>query len=291
MVWPVAQEAGYFPQNGIDMDLSYINGSGTGVAALLSREIDMMTAAGSAVVTARAAGSDVIMVAGFLDKAIYSVIAAADIPSVEALRGKSVGVSKIGNADYFRWENVAQHFGWSMDDFQFVNGGTPQGNLALLEQGQVQGLIGSPSDEVAAEQFGGHQVFDGATLATPEQDVGLVVTREYYAAHADVLIRVIKASIQAMARWTSDPAFTQNVIASYLHTTDQRVTQASYTAWASAWSRVPTPSLEGMQEDVREVATQNPAAASVDPTQTFETSLVDQIQASGFIQQVYGAPG
>lgn len=50
MLWPLAAEAGYFSQQGLDFSLSYVNGSGNGLAALFTRDVDIITAGGSAVV-------------------------------------------------------------------------------------------------------------------------------------------------------------------------------------------------------------------------------------------------
>jgi ABC-type nitrate/sulfonate/bicarbonate transport system substrate-binding protein len=66
MVWPVAKEAGYFDKYGINLHLSYVNGSTTAIAALLAKDLDLASVAGSAIAGAQAAGQDIVMVAGFL---------------------------------------------------------------------------------------------------------------------------------------------------------------------------------------------------------------------------------
>jgi ABC-type nitrate/sulfonate/bicarbonate transport system substrate-binding protein len=289
MIWPLSLDAGYFSQNGVNFNLSYLNGSTTGIAGLLSRDLDMITAAGSAVVGAQAAGSDVIMVAGFINQAIFRIMALPGINAIDDLRGKSIAVTKIGNADYFGWQIVADNFGYSMSDFNFVNAGDLPGQVALLQQGQVQAVAVSPPNDVLCMDVGGHLVLDTATLNYPEQNVGVVVTREYANANAATLTRVLKANIQAMARWKTDQPFTQNVINKYLPNSNPQFTEVGYSAYAPLWPQVPLPSVPGMQDVIQEVATQNPAAASLSVDQTIDTTIVQQIQASGFIQQVYGA--
>src|SRR5258707_15847418 len=74
MVWPLAKDAGYFDKYGLSFDLNYVNGSANGIAALVARDLDMASVAGSAIVGAQAAGQDIIMVAGFLNQVVFGVM-------------------------------------------------------------------------------------------------------------------------------------------------------------------------------------------------------------------------
>src|SRR5579864_8323637 len=90
MVWPLAKDAGYFDKYGINFDLSYVNGSTTAIAALLAKDLDVASVAGSAIVGAQAAGQDLIMVAGFLNEAVFRILGMDDVKSIDDVKGKSV---------------------------------------------------------------------------------------------------------------------------------------------------------------------------------------------------------
>src|SRR2546428_321572 len=90
MIWPIAVEAGYFKKYGIDLDLSYINGSSTAVPALINGDIGITTVAGSAVVSAQAGGQDLVMIAGFLNKAVWKVMAGPGITPIDQGRGEAM---------------------------------------------------------------------------------------------------------------------------------------------------------------------------------------------------------
>jgi NitT/TauT family transport system substrate-binding protein len=212
MIWPVAKDAGYFDKYGVSFDLNYLNGSTTGIAALLAKDIDVASVAGSAIVGAQASGQDIVMVAGFLNQAVFRILANSDIPSIEAVRGKTVAVTRVGQADYYAWQTVIEHEGWSADDITFVNANDVAGQVGLLQQGQVQAIAVSPPNDVLATKIGAHLLLDTATLHEPEQNVGMGVTRAYLAENRATVLNILKASVEAMARWKKDAAFTNGVI-------------------------------------------------------------------------------
>src|SRR5947209_4339756 len=100
MTWPVAKEAGYFDKYGVNVDLQYVDGSAAGVPALLSGEMDTITMGGSAVVGAQAGGADLVMVAGFVNKAVLRVVGGPSIKTIDDVKGKAVAITKVGQTDY-----------------------------------------------------------------------------------------------------------------------------------------------------------------------------------------------
>lgn len=288
MLWPVAKEAGYFEKYGIDADLTYLAGSQNAVPALMSKDIDMASVAGSAVISAQAGGSDLTLVAGFLNIAIFRIMAAAGFDKVEDLKGQSVAVTRVGNADYFAWQTIIDRLGWKESDLTYINSGDVNGQVALLKTGNVKAISVSPPNNVLAEAVGAKQILDSATLNEPEQNVGVAVTRAYLADHGPVIQNMLKASIEAMARWKKDPEFVKNVINQYLKSDDPRFAEVGYDAYANVWPQAPYPTREGIIRVIDQVAAQNPKAKDLDPDKMFDSTNVKALEDSGFIKQIYG---
>jgi NitT/TauT family transport system substrate-binding protein len=286
MLWPLAKDAGYFDKYGINFDLSYINGSSVAVPALYAKDLDVASVAGSAIVGAQASGQDIIMVAGFLNQAVFRVMA-TDLQSIDEVKGKTVAVTRIGNADYYAWQTVMQRQNWSQDDVKFVNSNDVQGQVGLLQQGAVQAIAVSPPNDVLATKIGAHLLLDTATLNEPEQNVGMAVTRAFLAENRPAVTGVIKASIEAMARWKKDAAFTKGVIQKYLESDDPQFTDVGYEAYGPIWPQAPYPSREGMAKVIEEVSAQNPKAQNLNLDQLMDTSVVKELEDSGFIKQIY----
>lgn len=290
MIFPMAYDGGYFQKYGIDFDLSYIQGSGNGIAGLVSHSLDTITVSGSAVVAGQLSGEDTVLVAGFVNQPLLRVMGGPDIASLDDLKGKVVAVSRVGSAtDYFFWQTIIQQQGWSQDDLQYVSAGSVPGQIALVQTGAAQATAVSPPNDVAALAAGTHQVFDSATLNTQDEINGLVVPRDLITAHRDVVLNVTRACVEAIHRWKTDQDFTVQAFNKYLPSDDPQYAQVGWSAWKDVLPETPFPTREGVLNDIQQVASQNPAAASLDVDKTIDMSIVQELVDTGFIRQIYGS--
>jgi ABC-type nitrate/sulfonate/bicarbonate transport system substrate-binding protein len=289
MLWPVALEAGYFKKYGQEFDLSYVAGSNNAMAAMLSGKIGLTSVAGSAVVTSAAGGEDVVMIAGFINKMIFRIMAMPGITSIDQLKGKTIAVTRIGTADYFAWSSVAKHQGWTVDkDLQFVAANDPPGQIAVLTSGKAAAIAVSPPNNILAETAGAHEVLDMATYNEPEQQVGIAVTRKYLAANRAAVTENMQATIEAIARWKKDPEFVKGVIKKYLKSSDQKFLDVGYSAYKDIFPQAPYPSEEAFQKVIDETAARSPKAKGLDPKKLIDRSIIEELEKSGFIKKLYG---
>ncbi len=136
--------------------------------------------------------------------------------------------------------------------------------------------------------MGAHQVLDTATLNEPEQNVGFGTTRAYLRDNRAAVTSIVKASIEAMARWKKDSAFTKGVIQKYLESNDQQFTDVGYEAYGPLWPQAPYPSRDGMLKVIDEVAAQNPKAKDLNVDTLIDNSVVKELEDSGFIKGIWG---
>jgi len=198
-----------------------------------------------------------------------------------------VAVTRVGQADYYAWQTVIERQKWSQDDVSFVNANDVMGQVGLLQQGAVQAIAVSPPNDVLASKIGAHLLLDTATLNEPEQNVGFGITRAYLNENRPVVTNIVRASIEALARWKKDAAFTKGVIKKYLESNDPEFDNVGYDAYAPIWPQVPYPSREGMAKVIVEVSSQNPKAKDLNVDQLMDLSVVKELEDSGFIKQIY----
>jgi NitT/TauT family transport system substrate-binding protein len=288
MLWPVAREAGYFSKYGLDVDLQFIATSTVAVPALMAGDVGLAAMAGSAVVSAQAGGSDIVMFAGLQNQPIFRVVAGPSIATLADLKGQTIAVTQIGSNDYFIWQTIARRQGWAPDDVKLVAATGVDGQIALLQKGDVQAIaVSPPNNVVAIKQAGGHEVLNTSTLDEPEQNLGITAVRSYLAANRGLCLAMLKATIEATRRYKEDPAFAKQVIRTYLDVSDPEIVDAGYEAYVPIFPREPYPTRPGFGRIMEEIATQNPRASSLNPDQLMDASLVDELKNSGFVQQVY----
>ncbi len=284
----VTKEGGYFTRNGVDVDLLYLAGSPTAAAALVSGRVEFVQMAGPAVVSADAHGASLVMVMGFVNQPVFVVMATPDIQTPEQLKGKTVAVSKVGSSDDFMLREALSHWGLRPDaDVKILGVGSVSAQIAAIERRLVEAIVVDPPNDVLAQQAGAHLLARVSDLGIPYQAAGLVTTREYIRSHADVVAKVVRAMTEGVHRIKTDRAFSEEVMAKYLKNTDPVVVDSAYKSYVNIFPRVPAPTKAGLQEIVKESMSTGLLKDPIDVSTLLDTSFVDKLQESGFIQQLY----
>ncbi|HEX2931257.1 MAG TPA: ABC transporter substrate-binding protein, partial [Candidatus Binatia bacterium] len=97
-VWFLAQDRGFYKKYGLDVDLLFIQSTTTSVSSLLAGDVHVANASGGAVASAVVAGANLVMVACYLNSLPYELVVNETIKSAEELKGKSIGISRLGSA-------------------------------------------------------------------------------------------------------------------------------------------------------------------------------------------------
>src|SRR5439155_992799 len=94
----IAREAGFFKKHGLDVSPILTPGGSLGFQAMLGGDVAMVLADGSAAVTGNLAGTDIVIIASFLNTFPYSLISLPEIKKVDQLVGGKVAISRFGSA-------------------------------------------------------------------------------------------------------------------------------------------------------------------------------------------------
>src|SRR5512147_18363 len=97
-VWYLAKERGLYKKYGLDADLLFIPSTTTSVTSLVAGDVQVANASGGGVASAVVAGADLVLVSCYLNSLPYELVVNESIKSGEDLKGKSIGISRIGSA-------------------------------------------------------------------------------------------------------------------------------------------------------------------------------------------------
>src|SRR5579884_1851428 len=149
--WPlwIAQDAGLLAQNGISADLEYVVSSTTAMQSLLSGEVAFIaTASAPSVVQAVLGGADAVIVGATNNTVIFSLMTTPSIHEYADLRGKRLGISRLGSSSDSAARSALAKWGLRPDeDVTIVQmGGIPE-IFAGMQAGAVEaGVLSSPTD-------------------------------------------------------------------------------------------------------------------------------------------------
>jgi len=285
----LAKDAGIYQRHGLDVELVYIASGSRAVQTLVGGSIDIACIGGPAGVDAKLAGADTIYVAIPVNRVLVFTVAAPQIQRLEDMRGKSIGVTRIGTVtDFFTRVYLRQNNLVPDKDVMIRQAGGLPEIVAALKAGQVHGgTFGFPS-VLHAKAAGFRVLVDYNTAGYRYPLSTVIVTQKLLRAQESAVRRFLEAHIEAVQRFKTDPELAMRVIGKYTQTTDRAMLEETQRVYAAALERVPYPDLESMKLGLTQVAETNPRVRTVDPKEFVDDRLLREIEASGFVKRLYG---
>jgi len=132
----VMNDAGFWKQEGLDMELVYIATSTTVARATLAGDIVISGSNSQVIVDAGLSGGDLIAMGAVTNVVAFYVMAHPEIKSVSDLKGKAVGVTRFGASTDFGMRILLNRYGLeAIKDVPFVQiGGMPELSAALSKK-------------------------------------------------------------------------------------------------------------------------------------------------------------
>jgi NitT/TauT family transport system substrate-binding protein len=288
----VAKEAGIFQRHGLDVELVYIAAGSRAVQTLVGGSIDIACIGGPAGVDAKLAGADTVYVAIPVNRVLVFTVAAPQIQRIEEMRGKSIGVTRIGTVtDFFTRLYLRQNNLVPDKDVTIRQAGGLPEIVAALRAGQIHGgTFGFPA-VLHARAAGFRVLVDYSTAGYRYPLSTVIVTQRLLRTQESAVRRFLEAHIEAVHRFKTDPELAMKVIGKYTQTTERAMLEETQKVYAAALERVPYPDLESMKLGLTQVAETNPRVRSADPKEFLDDRLLREIEASGFVKRLYGESG
>lgn len=288
----IAKEAGIFQRHGLDVELVYIAAGSRAVQTLVGGGIDIAAIGGPAGVDARLAGADTIYVAIPVNRVLVFTVAAPQIQRIEDMRGKSIGVTRIGTVtDFFTRLYLRQNNLVPDKDVMIRQAGGLSEIVAALKAGQIHGgTFGFPA-VLHARAAGFRVLVDYNTAGYRYPLSTVIVTQRLLRTQELAVRRFLEAQIEAAHRFKTDPELAMKVIGKYTQTTDRAMLEETQRVYASAFERIPYPEIEDMKLGLTQVAETNPRVRNSDPKEFVDGRLLREIEASGFVKRLYGEQG
>jgi NitT/TauT family transport system substrate-binding protein len=282
-IW-VTKEQGYFTKYGLDVELSYIDGS-AGVRALASGDAPV-SSVGGALVPSRLAGADIAAIAELAPRLAYGVYAAPDITAVDNLRGRTIVTTTPGSTNYQGVTLLMKRYG--LEPGRDVNvlssgGGTEQ--LAMLRQGLADAALFTPPSSIRAREQGLHQVLNLAELNVPFLNSIIAANRAFAAKEPATVRAFVRAYAEGLRDSTAEPAVAKAALAKYASLDDPAAIDESYTFIAPSWPKgSPYPVLAAVQTilDLQDSA----EARAAQPEEFVDARFVRELDEAGFFRQI-----
>jgi ABC-type nitrate/sulfonate/bicarbonate transport system substrate-binding protein len=288
MPW-VAEELGLFKKYDIDFDFVYIPSSSTATAAILGSNVEVGLLGGVGIVNAYASGaSDLVFIGSIKNVMTQSILAKPEITKLEQLRGKRVGVTRIGSNTHFFTVQVFRRAGMNPDkDFTFIQTGGDNETLGALVSGRIDAAAMLPPTDGRAIALGFRYVVFGPDIAIPYAASTITTRRSVIARRGAVVGRFMRAMAEASRAMHRDKELVYRVLEKKLRVKDRAILDASY----AIEMKVMEPRLElkapAIQPMIDEVAKTNSRAADMKPQELMDRRYLIEMESSGFFSQLW----
>jgi NitT/TauT family transport system substrate-binding protein len=287
----ITYERGFFRENGLDVRLVFIESGSTAVKSLISGDVSFAQMAGAAVVQSRLRGSDVVMIAGFLNTLDYQLMVDKNIKRPEQLKGKTMAVSRLGSSSDFATRYALDKYGLVPEkDVTILEIGSQPARFAALETGKIQAAMVSVPLTVRAKAAGFHTLADLQMLGLEYQHTGLATTQALIGSRPDLVRNVMKAFVEGIHYYKTHRKESLTILAKYLKINDAAALKEIYDAVGLALVPAkPYPTLKGIEVMLQELSAREPKAQTARPEQFVDLTFVKEIDSSGFIDRLYKA--
>jgi NitT/TauT family transport system substrate-binding protein len=285
----ITQERGFFRKYGLDVQLVFIESGSTTVQSLIANEVAFAQMAGAGVLQSRLRGSDVVLIAGFLNTMDYQLMVDKSITRPDQLKGKTMAVSRFGSSSDFATRYALDKFGLAPEkDVTILEIGSQPARFAALEGGKIQAAMVAIPLTRKAKSLGFHALADLQMLGLEYQHTGLATTQALIRARPDLVRNVMKAYVEGIHYYKTRRAGSLGILAKYLNTPNVEVlTEVHENLGLKLTPQKPYPTLRGIEIMLRELAARDPKAKGAKAEEFVNLTFIKELDSSGFIDRLY----
>lgn len=282
VVW-IAKDTGAMKRHGLKAppNVEVMGGSAATMRALLGESIDVGVAGGDAVLKARAAGADLVIIAGLVNRFYHRIVGAPSIQSIEELRGKKIGLSFLGGPQDTAVKVALEQAGLAYgEDVEVLNMGREFNRMAALRAGEIHATTSqTPPSRLAEMKL--HVLADLPASEAAFPYAMVVVERDTLERRPEQLEALLASLCEATTFYREREQESLAIIASHIKGADtQAAAKERYElAGPTMLSSPPTPDPKGFETVTRHV--ELPGGHQPDLEAAIDLTLLRKLQGQG----------
>ena len=289
--WMIAKDAGLFRKQDLDVDLVFMGSSALIIQSMLSGAVPVAGVAGPVIISSVVSGGDVVTVANLAPLTI-ALMVKPSIEKPEDLRGKKIGVPRLGAVAHFAIRMILDRHG--IKDATILQMGSQPEAAAGMRRDAIDGaMISLPLNYVLAKEgfreLVGPQ--DYRKLGIQFISQGISARKSFIAKNRDMVLRLIKATMEGLKLMSAQEALAKKILAKYSRQTDPESLDRAYRFGLETLNKDPAIPREAIVSMVRLMAdlglVDRATAASTPAEAFYDNSFVDEMKKTGFLRDLW----
>jgi NitT/TauT family transport system substrate-binding protein len=280
----VAYDTGIFREQGLDVELTNIPATSRVIQTMVAGEVHLSPLDPATSVQASLGGADMLLLIGMSNRLPFSILTQPSIREPQALRGKSLGVTRVGASSHTAALVALDIWGLAPDrDVAFRLLGETPAIYAALQAGQVDAGVGTqPVPAQARASY--HELIDLAVQGPEYASVAIGGPRAWIEANAEAVRRFARAYVLGLQRAKSDKAATLEAYRKYMQLEDPEQLEATHAYAIRNLPDVPYVSEAAMARMLEDLAREEPRLAGRLPSDWVDSRYVRELEESGFFR-------
>ncbi len=276
----IADDKGFFEAEGLDAEVAVMGGSAATMRALIAEATDLGLAGGDALIKADAAGADLVIVAGFVNRFYHRLVARKETLNTRELRGRKIGLPFLGGpqdmAVRYALTQAELEYG---KDVEILSLGKEFNLLAALSRGEIDATT-SQTPPSRLEELGLTVLADlpNAPVAFPY--LTAAVRRADLEAHPERVAGALRALCEGVEFYQGSEVESLGIVQAHLQDADTAEAAAErYRMGGPAlMSWPPVPDEAGLQSVIDALGEQAGGLAVKD---VVDLSVLDEVRRGG----------
>ena len=270
---------------GVDVKPIYIAGGAILTHSLIAGDVTIALT-GGAVVGAVLGGADLTYIGIGLSTYGFTVYAKPEIKDINELRGKVFGViTKGASSDHAAialFKRYGIRYGQDVQILYFAR----QGDLlASLQKGIISGGVFSSPTTVMAKRLGFKKLVDIASFKYPYPHNAIATRKSFIRQNPEAIKGFLKAYLASVKIIHQQPEVAKKALRDFLGSKDPEMIDDSYESLKDLFLKVPYMPDEAIRTVLS--LSDNPKAATAEPKDFYDNSLLKELEDSGFGKELY----
>jgi NitT/TauT family transport system substrate-binding protein len=283
----VTADRGIWKKHGLDVQLIFLRGGGRTVAALVSDSVDFILGSDLGVVTAIVQGASLVRLGVTTNTLGYSIVVQPSIKTVRDLKGKIVGITPGRDAAYARVVKLLRDNGMDASKdvtFLTVGDGGPAARVAALSTGVIHASMFTPPSDMISEKAGMRIL---SRIDVANVGGGINTTPQFIQKNRPQALRFLRGYMEGIHYLKTHKNESLKIFSKYVRNPDLGIMAYLYDEISTRAEKDLRPQTEAVRALIDLAALDFPQAKKLTEKDNSDLSLIDEIQRSGFLDQLY----
>lgn len=287
-IW-VAHDAGFFAKEGLEDQIILIPSGSQLAQVTVAGEVDIASFNGSSAMAAALNGADIKIIGNTTNKMIFSIYTKPDIKTLDALKGKKLGVTRFGSStDISARYALRKHNLDPQKDVTILQMGAMSSILGGLQGGSIDAGVVSPPTLFVVDKLGFKELLSITDMELAFPNPSLIAQGGIIKTKPELIDKFMRAYARGIHRASVDKELALKTIAKYTKVQDAILLQKAYDLYlGKILEKAPYINMTGMQNALDDLAKSIPAAKQARVEQFIDMRFLENLEKGGLLKELY----